>query len=838
MAKINSDKTIVTVEKGDTLSEIARDYGQYMPASAGSTINDKVDYLCKINGIPNKNVIGIGQKIKLTGSEPAKNTSNLAIVNYLGLISTEDERSVYATWTWDNSKTDHYEVYWAFYVDGKWHKAHDEPITVKSKYSTYNAPSYATSVKVKVKPISKTKKDSKGNETYEWKVDWSTEKKYSFSNNPPGKPPVPTVTIDGYKLTAELTNLDINATEIAFQVYKDNESKVSSGRVPISVKAAAYTCTVSAGGSYTVRCRAYRGEEVSDWTEFSSPVLSAPAAPKSIKTLKALSSTEVQIDWANVTGADQYEVQWTTKKRYFDSGDVQSKTYDAEETGHAEITGLEPGQEYFFRVRALIGDQESPWSEIKSIVIGKAPSAPTTWSSKTTVISGETVLLYWVHNTEDGSTQKEAQVEITINGKTTTTDHVTVTGEEEEERTYFQEVNTASYTEGTKILWRVRTKGITDDYSEWSAQRTIDVYGTPELYLSATDVNGNEIGTIRSFPFYIKASDVTDSNNQKPIGYHVSVIATEAYETADQIGKVKMVNRYEAVYSKYFDTSDDLIIEMSAGNIDLANNELYRIKCVMSMDSGLTAEAEDSILVSWDEEYYVPNAMHTIDKESAIVHICPYCKDENENLVDDVLLSVYRREFDGSFTEIKTGIANNGYTWCTDLHPSLDYARYRIVATTKSTGSVKFHDMPGIPMNEKAVIIQWAEQWSTFETSEDGVSEEPSWTGSLLRLPYNIDVSDSNKPDVALIEYIGREHPVSYYGTQLGSTSTWNVVIPKNDTETLYALRRLSIWMGDVYVREPSGSGYWANINVSFSQKHRDLTIPVTLNITRVAGGA
>ena len=43
--------------------------------------------------------------------------------------------------------------------------------------------------------------------------------------------------------------------------------------------------------------------------------------------------------------------------------------------------------------------------------------------------------------------------------------------------------------------------------------------------------------------------------------------------------------------------------------------------------------------------------------------------------------------------------------------------------------------------------------------------------------------------------------------------------------------------MGDVYVREPSGNGYWANIKVSFNQKHLNVTIPVTLNVTRVEGG-
>ena len=105
------------------------------------------------------------------------------------------------------------------------------------------------------------------------------------------------------------------------------------------------------------------------------------------------------------------------------------------------------------------------------------------------------------------------------------------------------------------------------------------------------------------------------------------------------------------------------------------------------------------------------------------------------------------------------------------------------------------------------------------------------------RLPYNIDVFDKYAIDSKSIEYIGRKRPVVYYGTQLGETSTWNTEIVKSDEETLYSLRRLAIYTGDVYVREPSGTGYWANISISFSQKHLELTIPVTLEVTRVEGG-
>lgn len=212
-------------------------------------------------------------------------------------------------------------------------------------------------------------------------------------------------------------------------------------------------------------------------------------------------------------------------------------------------------------------------------------------------------------------------------------------------------------------------------------------------------------------------------------------------------------------------------------------------------------------------------------------------------MIEDVTLSVYRREFDGSLTELATGLDNLEGTYITDPHPSLDYARYRIVAVRNSTGAVSYYDMPGYPIQEKAVIIQWDEQWTNFDALpvDDGLNiyspESPAWSGSLLRLPYNIDVSDQHAAEVELVKYIGRKFPVSYYGTQEEHTSTWSVEIEKTDMETLYGLRRLAAWLGDVYVREPSGSGYWASITVSMDNTHCELTIPVSLDVTRVEGG-
>lgn len=950
MAILSSDKTYVTVQRGDTLWAIARTYGN------GKTYQQ----LASINNISNPNLIYVGQKIKLTsssssGSSSSSNKSSTITIDAFGLQSNSDN-TLFATWSWSKSNTASYKVLWTYSTgDGVWFVGSESSNTVDSdkpetsRQSTYSIPSNAKSVRFKVKPISKT--HTKNNtETSYWTASWSTVKTYNVSNLPPDAPSAPTVTIEDYKLTATLDNLADEVTSIEFQVYKDDKSLFNSGKATVTAtNHVSYSCTVTAGHEYKVRCRAIKGTIVGDWSPFSSNTSTVPAAPSGITTIKANSETSVYLEWSAVTSATSYDIEYTTKKEYFDGSD-QTSTVSSIEFTHYEKTGLETGTEYFFRVRAVNTKGASPWSNIKSIVIGKAPAAPTTWSSTTTVTTGEPLTLYWVHNAEDGSSQTYAELELRINGAVKTHTVKNSTDEEGKDKTSFYEVNTSAYIEGTKIQWRVRTAGITKQYGDWSIQRTIDIYAPPTLELSVTKVDGELVETLESFPFYIYG--LAGPNTQVPIGYQLTVTANETYETVDNTGNAEIINAGSQVYSKYFDTSDPLLVEMSAGNIDLENNIRYTITCAVSMNSGLTAESSVEFAVAWTDIQYEPNAEIGINEEAFTASIRPYCEavqsvyynvtkdsdgysrtsdivdetsidyaytttgervylgilddvevyycaiyiDEDDNPIgplyyqvvkedagyrlttqsidepasagiytntgervqfgttsdgadifycvveesapiEDVLLSVYRREFDGGFVELAKNIVNTSNTFIVDPHPALDYARYRIVATTISTGAVSYYDVPGYPVGGIGAIIQWAEEWTSFEASENDTLEQPPWSGSLLKLPYNVDISDATNPDVALIEYIGRTHPITYYGTQIGQTANWSMDIAADDKETLYGLRRLARWMGDVYVRESSGSGYWANVKVNFSQKHTDLTIPVTLTITRVEGG-
>lgn len=811
--------TTYTVVKGDTLYAIA--------ARFGVTVNDLVNW----NNIKNPNYIVVGQVLYTsapTAQDPPTNLSSRAVIDVFGLQSNTD-RTVYATWTWSKSNTAHYQVIWYYDTgDGVWFIGSDT--TVKDNQATYGAPTNAKSVKFKVKPVSETR-DVNNTDVAYWTAGWSTEKTYDFSNNPPSTPPTPSVSIDKYLLEAEATGLNnLNASVIHFQVIKDNLTifKTSNTTIRTDLDYARYTCYVDAGSEYKVRCRTSRGNLYSEWSGYSSIVSTIPATPSGFTSCRASSETSVYLEWPAVTSAKTYDVEYTTKKEYFDTADDTTVVNGVAYTQY-EKTGLESGQEYFFRVRAVNDAGESGWSEISSIIIGKDPAAPTTWSSSTTVVSGEKLILYWVHNTEDGSSQTFAELELYVDGVKNVYTIQNSTNEDEKDKTSSYEIDTSAYIEGTKLQWRVRTAGVTKVYGDWSIERTIDIYASPTLTLSVNDITGNTFDVLTSLPITVSA--LGGPSTQTPTGYHLSVTANEAYETVDNVGNVKMVNKSDSVYAKYFDITNRLNVTLSAGDLNLENNIGYTITCVVSMDSGLTSEASHTFRVAWSDDEYEPNAEIGIDTDTLAAYIRPHCWDK------DVLLSVYRREFDGTFIELASGIENDTNTFVSDPHPSLDYARYRIVAISKTTGLVSYFDAPAYYVGEKSVIIQWNEAWTNFDVKDDDVVQEPAWSGSMLKLPYNIDVSDKHSSDVSLVEYIGRKHPVSYYGTQLGETATWNVEIPKSDKETLYALRRLAIWMDDVYVREPSGSGYWANISVSFSQTHCEVVIPVTLEITRVEGG-
>ena len=892
---------------GDTLSEIAQRYGT------------SVSYLAKLNNIRNVNLIYVGQVLKISEvvtvtpshpnptpapspSQPTPTqttpTVTRATITAFGLQANTD-RTLFATWSWPNGNTDKFDVRW-FYETANGIKFTGSASSVDAldnsgNQSLYTIPENATVVSFQVKPIAKTHKVN-NTDVYYWTTQWSTEQFYYVKNLPPETPSAPTVTMEGYTIKIEVRDIAEDVDAVDFDIIQNDSKFYHCATSKVSWGVAKFSCDVAPGNEYKVRCRAVKNKQHSEWSPFSSNVSTRPDKPEKIIEMRAVSETALTLTWSEALTAESYDLEYSTNLDYLGSSNATT-TINNIIAPRYTITGLSSGEKYFVRVRAVNSQGTSDWTEASSIILGVVPAAPTTWSSTSTVTVGEEMRLYWMHNSKDGSKESKAELKYIVNNEPEVTKELLKTNVSDDVSYYY--LPTLSYTEGASVRWLVRTAGITGEYGPWSVTRTISIYAPPSLSLliSSDGTDNQSISKITSYPFYIIAK--SGPNSQVPIGYHVSIISKDTYETLDEHGNVKMVIEGQEIYSKFLDVNDRTInLKMTPGDINLENNSEYQLICTVTMDSGLTKELSLDFRVSLDDTTHYPTAEILFDENTLSANIRPYCtytpyifykviyeestgiytrtntiidplegtsvdnalttKDdlvfvgvdsseeviyfsvissEREYLVEDITLSVYRKEYDGRFVEIAKDVANTDNLYVTDPHPSLDLAAYRIVATDTTNGSISYTDVPGYPVGIKSVIIQWDETWDNLKLMGDNPTDEVRWAGSMLKLPYNIDVSDSNTMDVSLIEYIGRSHPVSYYGTQLGVSSTWNVDIPKTDKNTLYGLRMLAIYTGDVYVREPSGSGYWANISVSFEQKHKELVIPITLSIKRVEGG-
>ena len=797
--------------------------------------------------------------------------------------------------TWDISKkltnVKEYSVkfqYYAYTTKYGWKWITGSTTTTTKKQTTYTAPDTASYFEVSIKPVAKTNPKTK--KAY-WSGDWCGWKKtYCLTYAIPDPPSVSIgLNEDGSTLTMRCDNLDDEIDYVQFSIVKNDKSTDTPKKVEVTKQSAKLVYNLAVDTKYKVRARANNIKTVksafsnkkydksiwSEWGEYTSEFTSRPKAPTDF-VAKVKSENSVYLEWVGCDTATQYEIWYADDADSMEtqSGPNFSKTTTESKDPRIIISGLEAGKKWFFRVRAVNSSGYSDWWKnpsdpkdwTQTVILGTKPEPPTTWSSAIVAKINNTdkVNLYWVHNSEDGSSERYSQLKLITNDGEPTIITLENTNKDEygeyTDETRVHSIDTKDYSDGDELKWSVRTQGVwinpesteKEGYGDWSIERSVKFYEEPSLDIDVLDSKGTPTTTITQFPIAIKCATFPSTAN--PIGFSINIEATESYSIDDDTGNTLYVSAGDSIYQKFIDgNSGD--IKLGVGDLNLQNTMKYKIVGVASFDSGLTATNKDdakTFEVAFDErldKFTLDLTEITPDFDNLTVSINPKCYIDDEatdeettettetaELVEaeNIVMSVYRREVNGKFTEIGTGAEDNSVSF-TDPHPSLDIARYRIVVKDKLTGAMTYADID-YEMEETSIIINWNEEWSTL-TTDDPDDFTPAWSGSMVKLPYNIDVTESNTMDVTLIEYIGRERPVSYYGTQLGENPQWTCEIPKYDTETIYQLRRLAVYKGDVYVREPSGTGFWASVAVSFNLKHTALTVPVTLNITPVEGG-
>lgn len=761
--------------------------------------------------------------------------------------------TVYASWTAFSSakrkNIDSISIVWRYKVlnsKGKtvWLKGSSETVgKASSKSGTYSAPSESLAVKATVKPLLTKKGKKKATAA-------AKSKTRSFAANAPAKPNAPTVIVDGYSLTLRIQTSDPYADGAVFYLFRDNEPNPfwSSSKIDISgAGVAQQVTTLDPDHSYYARVKLLNDTVESEYSD-AAPI-SELTIPGQVMGLTAtpLSQTQIQLSWTVTSGAastNGYEVEYATDSKYFGGSNATVNTV----SNVTAYINVEVGNIWYFRVRAKNSSGiAGSWSSTVSAAAGSKPNPPTTWTLESSVFVGSSITFYWAHNTADGSKPTKSQIEYSVNsGPTQVIEKTHSLGPDDKDYTFnhILQVPASTFNSGDVLKWRVRTQGIPAmGWSEYSALREVRIFAPASLSLSVPR-------TITVFPINIRLT-VTPSS-QSVVSFYLAIRARDSYDDEDYMGEFQHVMAGQLIFSRnYTNLGNNDTIRLTPSDINLLNGQTYDIEAVVATSSGLTANDTAEFTLDITERDYYMDMGITVDPDSLAAALIPGCysevsEDEEgddifnpEDIVDNVVLNVYRINFDGSFTLIAEGLVNDGTTVISDPHPALDNGKYRLVAIDNQTGSMYFDDIISEDLEVKGLVLQWDAKYSNYLIRDVGDEIEDAAIGdmaggTILKLPYNVKKSESSELDTALVEYIGRSHPVSYYGTQKGQKSSYSTDVPKDDYETLELLRRLQVWPGDVYIRAQDGLGYWAKIEVSFDRDYDSLLMPVSIDATRV----
>lgn len=726
--------------------------------------------------------------------------------------------------------------------------------------ATYTIPDNAKAVKFNIKPTSK--EYSKGEKKYPYfvlKYDSSvfSVPKKSTEPDPPAQPSAPSVSVAGNTVSIKTYVAPAlpNVKEATFYIINNSNNKLVKtikGSINKNTREITVKCTLSSGNTYraAVMITDTKYGNNSKRSQYGNAFGVACSTP-GFTGLQTLSADSVKIKWGSVTGASEYTLEYTTNKEYFNNNTSQVKSVTITSGTEAILTAV-GGTTYYYRLRAkgTANGTESPWTEAWKFLTGLPPAPPTVWSDKSVAMITEPVSMYIVHNASDGGGATAECIYYAFGSFPDTPIRLTQPLSDGDILTYQFDPVAYGVTDGTSLRWNATTTGVVPQESRNSETKVVKFYAEPTLEVIIDGLVNDE--ELRSFPLNVKAYGGPTS--QTPVTLSVDIVANEGYNTLDMYGNKMSVSAGDSVYSNVFNYVGDtepgnrrfISFSLSANDIDLEPGISYNIASKMAMSSGMIADDTKTIVCAWEDQGVNPDASLNYDDVTKTMSIIPYCIEPTEdeesdpNYIEGVTLFVYRQNYDGSFTLIADGVENDN-TAVIDPHPALDFGRYRIIAQYSDTGAHTFADVAPIYIGEKSIIIQWDEEVVDY-SEDDGGSEvdainNPLISGNMIELPYNITFSETNNNDVELIEYAGRTDPVSYHGTHQRETSTASAAILKDDTDTLTLLRRLRSYKGNVYVREPSGVGYWASVKVGISQTYTSKAVDVSFDITRVVGG-
>lgn len=668
------------------------------------------------------------------------------------------------------------------------------------------------------------------------------------------------------------------------------ENYILIGTVPNGSASKTITSTEDLTGEsgYSIHVRNVTADGSSMVSDYDSYTTSMPTAPVLNSVVNTTTSGKVYLSWTNSwTDATGMIIAWTDDPDNWMSNE-DPQTYEIEEVAaNWFITGLETGQLWYFRVRAVrdVGGNEtkSPWSNEVSIDLASAPAVPVLNLSEEAITEDGMVTAYWSYVTTDGTGQIAGSiVEATYSGgvwtygrsvgSTTTAQHIDIYAKD------------WGWTNGSTVYLALQTRSGSGGQSEYSTPVELHIAETPTVTITTTSLSASETMTE-----HFLGDGVTDtfvcanSATATPTVLVEGVAATVSSYSGSSVTLTAAPDDGDEVVITYTTTDNNILDALPlTATVTTTNSATLSVAIERTVayrmdrpDGTVTdgaigetvyvetreAEASNSISINAsdllgklgrldDGAFY--DLVATVESSygqsvetrvSFKVHWSHQAWEPTVTFVTDTTnyiaritpvagadyvsgdtCDIYRLSVDQP--ELVYSGANFG-TEYVDPYPAFgEFSGYKVVTVTENQDYITED-------NEFAEYDTTQDENTTY-TQLDPQTLVIDFDGDRIELPYNITLSNAWSKDFQRTSYLGGHVAGDHNKTVLMDLNAGSVFVRGLDGVDDVKMRALSRYAGICHVRTPDGSSFAADVQVTEGQAYNTRVITYTLNIQKV----
>jgi hypothetical protein len=642
----------------------------------------------------------------------------------------------------------------------------------------------------------------------------------------------------------EFGNVDVNTTTNSATIEATNNSEVPDSKIVVTfVTSTGYSAVVGEipHGSTSVKVslptlsqyKTY-GFTIHAETEYQrSSVVSqggaVPVAPEwvTVSPVEGESGT-VRVSWPwTWEEATSATISWSDN-RYAWESTSQPSTYDVDSknVGSWNVSGIESGKTYYFRVRLNAGeDVKGPWSEITSestIDLTATPETPTLILSDDVITEKGTVTASWAFTSEDGSSQAYAELcEATVSGDGIT--YGRIIARVRSEQSAVLSAQDLGWVAGNTYDIAVRVTSSTGATSAgWSAVASVTI--ADEITAKMTS-NGSD-------NYFVSYGDGSDDDPVRwalfalPLGIHIdggdgckttlTIERAEDYHVTRPDGTVRDGYEGETIYTASQDSDPNYIVTL--GDLMRPLDDGARYVAIATVIDGYGQVATDALIfeVDWQVKSTIPAATITSDPETLSVSITPTADDVKDGDTCDI----YRLSLDAPELIVSDGSFGTTYV---DPYPAFgEGCGHRIVHKSAYGDYITEDNLPA---------------W--LDTDEDDTDQimEPSividYDDNRVILPYDIKIDNSWSKDFERTVYLGGSVEGDWNPAVTRDVSASTNILT-SDIDEIKSMRALANYTGICHVRTPEGSSFAADVQVQESRATQNKLAEFSLTIKRV----